>query len=372
MVANSVMAKARARSSPGKILRRIIDNNVSGRLVFQDTQGRGIFWEVFVGEGKLHFASSTQNALDRLQYCVNTGSHQFDWTDVPDMGTYDLMCHFWKSGSLSLKQVRKLVLEVTQDALTQVLASSETDVQFERAMGLDPILLDVPIQLAVSSCKQEILGWRSLRPVISSPLQRLSAINLEKFAACMGDRIAQLSNPSVMEALLADAPTFYRVADRFNVNVLELATMLKPLVESGDITLDSEDTDDSPPMTIACIDDSRAVQRKVRLTLEAAGYEVLELMEPARALTALVRAKPSAILLDITMPELSGYELCRMLRQSAALKDVPIVMLTGRDGAIDRLRARMAGSTDYMTKPFNSQVLLSRIQQLTSSQGVQA
>jgi twitching motility two-component system response regulator PilG len=58
------------------------------------------------------------------------------------------------------------------------------------------------------------------------------------------------------------------------------------------------------------------------------------------------------------MPELDGYEVCAMLRKSTAFRQVPIVMLTGKDGFIDRVRARMIGATDYLTKPFGENELL--------------
>jgi twitching motility two-component system response regulator PilG len=58
------------------------------------------------------------------------------------------------------------------------------------------------------------------------------------------------------------------------------------------------------------------------------------------------------------MPELDGYELCAMLRKSTAFRQTPIVMLTGRDGFIDRVKARMVGATDYLTKPFGESELL--------------
>ena len=113
---------------------------------------------------------------------------------------------------------------------------------------------------------------------------------------------------------------------------------------------------------VACIDDSKTVQRQVQMTLEIAGYQVLSFTEPDRALTALVRHKPAVILMDINMPKMDGYELCRRLRQARHLQDVPIVMLTGRDGFLDRLRAKLAGVTSYLTKPFEPAQLLSSIQ----------
>ena len=369
MVAASSLKKDPTRFSPGKVLKRIIDNNISGRLVFQDVEGSGDFWEVFVGQGKLHFASVTQSNPERLNYYLHTDSQDCEWPDIQTLNTYDLICHSWRSGSLPFQKVRQLMLEVTQDALTHILAIPQAKIQFEKELGLDPILLDVPIQEAVSSRKADIFRWRNLRPTIVSPLQCFTSVNLAQLIVVLNDRIQKLPDVEKLEALFADSPNFYRVADFLGLEVLELADLIEPLVLKGAIRLgERQEAANRPQLTIACIDDSKAVQRKVRLTLEAAGYDVLELMEPARALTALVRSKPSAILLDITMPQLSGYELCRMLRQSAALKDVPIIMLTGRDGAIDRLRARMAGSSDYMTKPFNSHDLLSRIQKFTATE----
>ncbi|WP_017324015.1 response regulator [Synechococcus sp. PCC 7336] len=337
-------------------------------MVFHDKEGSGIFWEVVVGNGKLHFAASTQGDLDRLKYCLSSNFPSLAWHPIPSLGPYDLICHFWQSGELTLKQVRQALLEVTSEGMTQLLAIPQTDIQFERVLGLDPILLDVPIQTAIASRRTQIQRWRQLRPTIPSPFQRIVSGDRGQLFEHLSELLRHLPPRDRFDALLDESPCLYRMAECFSVDVLRLAELIGPLVESGAIRLGNlQAASDRPRLTIACIDDSKAVQRKVRLTLESAGYDVLELLEPARALTALVRRKPSAILLDITMPEISGYELCRLLRQSAALKDVPILMLTGRDGAIDRLRARMAGSTDYITKPFNSQDLLSRIERLISS-----
>lgn len=148
---------------------------------------------------------------------------------------------------------------------------------------------------------------------------------------------------------------------------MELATFLQPLVSTGVVGVNPyrNPQNDQRPI-IACIDDSKTVQRNVKLVLEASGYQVLELMEPVRALTTLVRNKPVLILMDISMPEIDGYELYKMLRQSSGLREIPIVMLTGRDGLIDRIRARMVGATDYMPKPFNPNELLAIVQKLTT------
>jgi twitching motility two-component system response regulator PilG len=97
------------------------------------------------------------------------------------------------------------------------------------------------------------------------------------------------------------------------------------------------------------------------------GFQVLGITDPTSCLTALARQKPDLILMDITMPEVDGYELCKMLRQSRHMRSVPIVMFTGRDGLIDRMRAQLVGANDYITKPVNADKLISKVQRLLQS-----
>jgi twitching motility two-component system response regulator PilG len=67
------------------------------------------------------------------------------------------------------------------------------------------------------------------------------------------------------------------------------------------------------------------------------------------------------------MPKMDGYELCAMIRKSGAFHKTPVVMLTGKDGFIDRVRARMAGATEYLTKPFGEQDLLAIVDKYVGS-----
>ena len=74
-----------------------------------------------------------------------------------------------------------------------------------------------------------------------------------------------------------------------------------------------------------------------------------------------MRVKPDLILLDVGMPKVDGYELCRLLRKHPMFKKTPIIMVTANTGLIDRARAKIAGTTDYMTKPFTQDQLLKMV-----------
>ncbi len=113
---------------------------------------------------------------------------------------------------------------------------------------------------------------------------------------------------------------------------------------------------------IACIDDSPVIGQELEAILKPLGYEVLSILDPLQGVGALLKHKPKLIFLDLVMPNTNGYELCSFLRKTAAFRDLPIVMLTGHDGIVDRLRAKVAGSTDFLSKPPDAARVLQVIQ----------
>ena len=115
---------------------------------------------------------------------------------------------------------------------------------------------------------------------------------------------------------------------------------------------------------IACIDDSQTVQRQVSLTLMAAGYEVLSITNPTQATAQLLPTPPALILLDIVMPEVDGYELCRQIHRTPGLAEIPILMLTAVDQPLFRIRARGVGAADFLSKPIAPNLLLAHLERL--------
>jgi twitching motility two-component system response regulator PilG len=103
---------------------------------------------------------------------------------------------------------------------------------------------------------------------------------------------------------------------------------------------------------ILVVDDSPTIQKVVSVTLEAHGHEVVTASDGMEALSKLRTIRPDLVLLDITMPHMDGYQLCRILRSNDLTRQVPIVMLSGKDGLFDKMRGRMAGAASYITKPF--------------------
>jgi twitching motility two-component system response regulator PilG len=112
---------------------------------------------------------------------------------------------------------------------------------------------------------------------------------------------------------------------------------------------------------ILVVDDSRTVQRMVLSTLERELFRVQIAEDGLQALAKLNEETPSLILLDITMPRMDGYQVCKVITGNDAFKHIPVVMLSGKDGFFDKVRGRMVGAKDYITKPFEADVLVKSV-----------
>ncbi|AFY68158.1 PleD family two-component system response regulator [Geitlerinema sp. PCC 7407] len=117
---------------------------------------------------------------------------------------------------------------------------------------------------------------------------------------------------------------------------------------------------------VLAVDDSPIVLEMVRRILKD-DYQVLLADNAVEALSKIYHEPISVLLLDVSMPQIDGLELCRTVRNLPQFRNLPIVMITSRDKAFDRVQGRMAGATEYLTKPFEAQQLKQIVDRLTRS-----
>ena len=110
--------------------------------------------------------------------------------------------------------------------------------------------------------------------------------------------------------------------------------------------------------TVMIVDDSPTIRQILGLTLERAGYKVVAEPDGVSAIERLTQMVPDLILLDIAMPKLDGYEVCKRIKLDPRTAGVPIVMLSGKGAFFDKVKGHMAGATEYLTKPFETPAVL--------------
>ncbi|MBI1799032.1 MAG: response regulator [Candidatus Eisenbacteria bacterium] len=113
--------------------------------------------------------------------------------------------------------------------------------------------------------------------------------------------------------------------------------------------------------TIMVAEDEPHLREVLRFQLEAVGYRVLEARDGQQALEMATQALPDLLLLDVMMPYLNGYDVCRELRAAYATRHIPIIMLTAKAETQDKLEGLGGGANDYVTKPWEARELMLRV-----------
>lgn len=120
---------------------------------------------------------------------------------------------------------------------------------------------------------------------------------------------------------------------------------------------------------IYCIEDDSAILTALQYTLTQEGYQVQTATTVRQGQTLIEQSAPDLVLLDVTLPDGSGYDLCRWMREDSRLKLIPIIFLTACDDEVNIVMGLDLGADDYITKPFRVRELLSRINSVLRRMG---
>ena len=112
---------------------------------------------------------------------------------------------------------------------------------------------------------------------------------------------------------------------------------------------------------VMIIDDSNMIRRSAEIFLKSSGCEVILAEDGFEAMSKIVDNQPNIIFIDIVMPRLDGYQACMLIKKNPTYQSIPVIMLSSRDGLFDKAKGKIAGSDNYLTKPFTAEGLLSII-----------
>ena len=116
------------------------------------------------------------------------------------------------------------------------------------------------------------------------------------------------------------------------------------------------------PRRLLVVDDEPNILLSLQFLMKKAGYEVRTAKDGEEALADMARATPDLVLLDVMMPKIDGFSVCKAIRLNPAWKDVRIIMLTARGRDIEREKGLALGADDYITKPFSTKDAIARVE----------
>ncbi|MDY6939752.1 MAG: response regulator [Cyanobacteriota bacterium] len=342
-------------------------------------------WFVFFANGQIVYAAhSRDSTVSRLgdylrRYGLDAVLDNFNIsalsaTNAPE---YGYLWRLLENHQITPEQGRSIIRSMVRETLFDLLSLHQGAFAFDMGPALAPQLMTLNIGSLVREIIKQVPEWKQLHPLIQSPGQCPIVSDPESLRSTLP--------PKTFETLIrwADGKTSIRQLSRYlNRDIIQVAKAIYPYIQEGLVQLSPPLVRDRPKLTTAdaglrpaaastprvvCIDDDLVVRKTVEKILKPPGYEITTISSSLKALSLVFGLKPDLILCDIAMPEPDGYEICAMLRRSTAFRQKPIVMLTGKDGFIDRVKARMVGATDYLTKPFGDRELLTIVEKYVGS-----
>ena len=291
---------------------------------------------------------------------------------------YATLAKLLSQGLIERQQLARLIASFTAEMLFDLIQLCQIGGHrlSYRVIPVDPtnkFISLLPLVEVTSILKQAVESWQkwqneglanyspNLFPIIQQP-NLLQAQSLPSTQASIISLIDGCSN-------LRD------LAVTSNSEIVTLTKSLLPLVALGAIQFspvpisqksDTAEVGKKTPLVtypeqetlIACVDDSPVVCQVLGRIIREQGYGFTCIQEPLRAIPLFLKRKPDLIFLDLMMPISNGYELCAQIRRTPSLKNVPVVILTGKDGLVDRIRAKVVGSTDFISKPVRAEEVL--------------
>ena len=329
----------------------------TGELLIESIAGK--FWFLFFDSGELIYATDTDSNLTRLRdYLYGLGlDNALERLAPSKLGInvleYGQIWSLLESNILDTAQAKSILKNTMREVLFDILSLYQGTFVFEISPALTPKLTKLKLSPLSSEYARQLQTWKKFYPVLQS-------IN----------QCPVLLSPEALPHLSRwiDGKTSMRQLSRYSgLDICQIGQAIYEAIASVQVAITPLAMSEPPQVKvqsarILCIDDSVTICRAVEYILHNHGYEVTAVSSPTKALSLIFQHKPDLVLCDIAMPELDGYELCGMLRKSSAFAKVPIIMLTGKDGFIDRVKARMVGATEYLTKPFGEKELLTTVE----------
>ncbi|MBM0741065.1 DUF4388 domain-containing protein [Phormidium sp. CLA17] len=366
-----------------------VDSEVAHAINNRNPDSTEQSWFVFFLNGQIIYAADPNAQLLRLRDYLQR--YELEKALAPlvsgaiataNAPEYSYLWALMENHTLTPAQGRSIIQSMVHETLFDLLSLHHGTFIFEIGQPLSPQLTAFEISPLLTHTMKQVQRWKQFYPYIYSTEQCPIITNVGVLQDALSNRtFNKLSK-------FADGKTTLRQIGRYlNRDILTVAQAIYPYIQQGVLQLTSPEATvqnarkeneltrrvsdhsrfEMRPPKIVCIDDGVAVRETVKHILTQQGYDAIAIGDPLEALSSVFQIIPDLILCDITMPELDGYEVCAMLRTSTLFRQTPIIMLTGKDGFIDRVRAKLIGATDYLTKPFGENELLMLVESYIGS-----
>lgn len=361
----------------------------TGKVNIKDSLG--IEWSLYLclgrlvwAEGGVHPHRAWKRLLDRYCPQVNEDNFQLDKNQEFECGDYYVLTVLLQKKFINREEATEFIKLRANEVIFDMLQSETKKpltITPETASnssfltsGLQMSISLVNIEDVIVEAEQAWVIWREkglhrYSPNLAPQMKQQERLREEVSGIVFQNFLKLLDGQRSLRDL----------ASRMNKDVRRLASSLMPYVNQellefvkiDDIklshletnTLDSRKRiEQSNKPLIVCIDDSPQICNVMEQIITKAGYRFIGVQQALQAVPSLISAKPDLVFLDIGMPIVNGYEICSQIRRVSQIKHIPVVILTGNDGIVDRVRSKVVGANAFVAKPIEVEKILQAIE----------
>ncbi|MBD2664588.1 response regulator receiver protein [Richelia sinica FACHB-800] len=355
-----------------KELDNLIQLQYSGKLEISNSKKHN--WCLYFIHGQIIWATGGTQACRRLRRHLVFNIYHLKWQEIVaeiedlalDYWDYLLIGKLYKQNRISQVQTKSIVENIIREVLFNLAQNIHGNNLIYQQVKDEIIALPINLTNANMFLKYMQESWLNW---VKSGLTSISP-----------DLVAVLRQPELLqqevtplvyknlERLINGQNSLWDLSVTMKQNVLQITRSLLPFIRQGIVELITVPdirvqvnsvvfpqklgaTNQANLPLIACVDDSPQICKTMEQIISGKGLRFIGIHDSLQALPILIQNKPNLIFLDLIMPAVNGYEICSQLRKISIFAQTPIVILTGSDGVFDRMRSKVFGATEFISKP---------------------
>jgi chemotaxis family two-component system response regulator PixG len=357
----------------------------SGQLVLVDSQQRQ--WNFYLSSGRIAYITGGIHPIRRWQrnlalatpHVPEIPAQPSIWQSVLEKTVpeslcigweYQLLCYWIDRQEITLEQANKAIWLNLVEILFDVNQIGKFSYELREDKLLSARLIAIESRDAIAEAQKTWQSWQATSVTQFSPHMTL--------AIEQPDQIDRHFSPQQSQSLLQlcnGKNALYDLARQLKRDVITIVRLFLPYIESGLMKLidipdlpspvslpivskTSNSTIRTQQPLIACVDDSPLICYFMETIVTKANCRFVAINDSLQAIKILSDCQPDLIFLDLVMPKIDGYEVCSQLRKIPDFRRTPIVILTGNDGFVDRVKAKLVGASGFINKPVNAEIVL--------------
>jgi len=356
---------------------------LTGQLNVRSPNGEQ--WSLYFCVGRLIWATNHSHPVRCLRRQITRYCPKVDFDRLAIRESDRFFC--WNYQVVWLLYKRSTI---SKDAAVAIIENTVTDTLFDilQQERDGAFTFDVIHHEALAMLRMQIaaLNLKTVLKKAKQALQQWNAAGLKNISPNAMpilknlDQLEAHTSPKVYQQLVKKVNghrTLQELADAARIDCLRLTKSLLPYFQKGWVGFSEapefprpnarkqppspDRAEDRRIPLIACVDDSPQICQQLERIIKQAGYRFVGITDSVQALPVLLEKQPKLIFIDLVMPVANGYEVCTQLRRMSQFQKTPIVILTGNDGVIDRVRAKMVKASEFLSKPIDADKVIDTV-----------